>query len=50
MLHKLCIATFLIMVVISYDVPIAETEKVDLVQEVQDLKEQVKCCQMRMNV
>lgn len=46
MLHKLCIATFLIMVVISYDVPIAETEKVDSVQEslqrdVQSLKEQV---------
>ena len=41
MLHKLYIATFLIMVVISYDVPIAETENVGLFQEVQNLKEQI---------
>ena len=43
MLRYLCLVFCLVVAVgISYDVPIAETEKADLVQEVQDLKEQVK--------
>ena len=43
MLRYLCLVFCLVVAVgISYDVPIAETEKADLLQEVQDMKEQVK--------